>query len=137
MRYYAVIDTNVLVSALLNASSIPGQIIEEALSGDIIPLYDDQIIAEYNDVLRRQKFKFDRKSDQFLVNTIIERGIPIDAGAVEDVLPDASDVIFYAVTMEKRKEEEAYLITGNLRHYPSRSFIVTPREMLEIIRNNT
>ena len=42
MRYFAVIDTYVLVSALLNASSIPGQIIEEALSGDIIPLYDDQ-----------------------------------------------------------------------------------------------
>jgi hypothetical protein len=55
---------------------------------------------------------------------------------VDDILPDASDVIFYAITMEKRKENEAYLITGNLKHFPSRSFIVTLREMLEIMRNN-
>ena len=136
MKYYAVIDTNVLVSAMLNADSIPGQIAEEALSGDIIPLYNDEIIAEYEDVLRRQKFKFDRKSVHFLVDTIIERGIPTDAGPVEDILPDATDIIFYAVTMEKRKEEDAYLITGNLKHFPSKSFVVTPREMLEIIRNS-
>lgn len=136
MKYYAVIDTNVLVSAMLNADSIPGQIAEEALSGDIIPLYNDEIIAEYDDVLKRPKFKFDRKSVHFLVGTIIERGIPTDAGPVEDILPDATDIIFYAVTMEKRKEEDAYLITGNLKHFPSKSFVVTPREMLEIIRNS-
>ncbi|MCI8815390.1 MAG: PIN domain-containing protein [Angelakisella sp.] len=55
MRYYAVIDTNVLVSALLNPASIPGKISAEAMEGSIIPLYNDEIIAEYNNVLRRMR----------------------------------------------------------------------------------
>ncbi len=57
-----------------------------------------------------------------------------DAGSIEEVLPDVKDIIFYAVLMEKRKDEEAYLVTGNLRHFPVRTYIVTPREMLDILR---
>ena len=41
---------------------------------------------------------------------------------------------YYAVLMEKRKEDEAYLVTGNLKHFPVRTFIVTPREMLDILQ---
>ena len=35
--------------------------------------------------------------------------------------------------MEERKEEDAFLVTGNIRHFPNKTFIVTPREMLNII----
>ena len=52
---------------------------------------------------------------------------------IEDELPDPKDVVFYAVLMEKRKENDAYLVTGNMKHFPLRTYIVTPREMLEII----
>ena len=58
MRYYAVIDTNVLVSAMLKFQSVPGKIANEALLGDLIPLLSDEIIAEYREVLARPKFKF-------------------------------------------------------------------------------
>jgi len=34
--------------------------------------------------------------------------------------------------MEKRKEEETYLVTGNIKHFPDKPFIVTPRQMLDI-----
>ena len=117
MRYYAVIDTNVLVSALLNPASIPGKISAEAMEGSIIPLYNDEIIAEYNNVLRRMKFKFSGETVRVTVDTI----------------PDSKDVVFYAVTMEKRKTDDAYLVTGNTKHFPKVPFVVTPREMLEII----
>lgn len=60
MRYYVTIDTNVLVSALLSPSSVPGKIAEEAMKGSIIPLYNDAILAEYDEVLHRRKFRFDR-----------------------------------------------------------------------------
>lgn len=50
MRYYAILDTNVLVSAMLKAGSVPGKIAAEALNGDIIPVINDDIIAEYEDV---------------------------------------------------------------------------------------
>ena len=47
-------------------------------------------------------------------------------------MADMDDLIFYEVAMEKR-EAGAYLVTGNQKHYPVRSFIVTPAEMMEII----
>ena len=53
MRYYAVLDTNVLVSALLKTGSVPGQVTAEALYGNIIPILNDEIVAEYEDVLNR------------------------------------------------------------------------------------
>lgn len=137
LRYYAVIDTIVLVSALLSPTSIPGQIVVEALRGNIIPLYNDEIIAEYNNVLRRAKFKFNRDTVHLVVDAIIQRGFPIDAGFIEDILPDPKDIVFYAVTMEKRKSEDAYLVTGNTKHFPKVPFVVTPREMLEIMNEST
>ena len=60
-----------------------------------------------------------------------------DSGTIDEVLPDPKDVVFYAVLMEKRKEEEAYLVTGNLKHFPARTYIVTPKEMLDIIQQGS
>ncbi len=62
MKYYAVLDANVLVSAMLKTGSVPGQVAAEALTGDIIPLLNDDIIAEYEDVLNRPKFRFDKRA---------------------------------------------------------------------------
>lgn len=44
------------------------------------------------------------------------------------------DLVFYEVVMEKRSED-AYLITGNIKHFPKREFIVTPAEMMEILKS--
>ncbi len=48
-------------------------------------------------------------------------------------MPDPKDRVFYEVVMEKRKTDEAYLVTGNIRHFPVKPFVVTPREMIDII----
>lgn len=69
-----------------------------------------------------------------MVDTIVRRGIPVDAGPVREFLPDPKDVVFYAVVMEYKNEDDAYLVTGNQKHFPQRPFVVTPREMLDIIR---
>ena len=134
MKYYAVLDTNVLVSALLKSGSTPWKVAAEALIGDIIPVLNDDIIAEYEDVLRRPKFKFEERAVRILLDELKCRAVYADAGAIEDIIPDPKDVAFYAVLMEKRKEDEAYLVTGNLKHFPVRTFIVTPREMLDILQ---
>lgn len=135
MRYFAVLDTNVLVSALLSKSSIPAMILDEAADGSIAPLYDDDILAEYEDVLHRKKFPFSEREIRAVIEAIKSRGLHVEAGAVDMTLPDMDDVVFYAVVMEKRKETDAYLVTGNLKHFPKEPFIVTPREMLDIIMN--
>ena len=65
-----------------------------------------------------------------------KRAVYSDYGLIEDEIPDPKDVVFYAVLMEKRKEDDAYLVTGNLKHFPMRTYVVTPREMLDIIEEN-
>ena len=134
MRYYAVIDTNVLVSAMLKFQSVPGKIANEALLGDLIPLLSEEIIAEYREVLARPKFKFDQKNVEILIDGIVDRGIFVDAVPVEEMIPDPKDIVFYEVVMEGRKEhDDTYLVTGNTKHFPTKSYTVTPKEMLEIM----
>ena len=133
MTYYAVIDTNVLVSAMLNFSSVPGKVAEKALVAEIIPLLNDEILAEYREVLLRPKFKFNPQKVEILLDGIAKRALFIDAENVEEQLPDPKDVVFYEVTMAARKNDNAYLITGNIKHFPAKPFVVTPREMLDII----
>lgn len=48
-------------------------------------------------------------------------------------LPDPKDRVFYEVVMEERKHEDTYLVTGNIKHFPIKPYVVTPREMLDII----
>ena len=136
MRYYAVLDTNVLVSALLKTGSVPGQVTAEALYGNIIPILNDEIVAEYEDVFNRPKFHFDKKAVTVLLDELKKRAVYSDYGLIENEIPDPKDIVFYAILMEKRKEEDAYLVTGNIKHFPMRTYIVTPREMLDIIRSN-
>ena len=54
MKRYAVIDINVLVSAMLKWTSVPGSIIEFAFSGVIIPVLNEKIVGEYREVLTRR-----------------------------------------------------------------------------------
>ena len=134
MKYYAVLDTNVLVSAMLKAGSVPGQVIAEAMGGDIIPVVNDAILAEYEDVLNRAKFRFNKRAVKVFLDELRKRAVYAEEGIIEEIIPDPKDVVFYAVLMEQRKEEEASLVTGNLKHFPMRTYIVTPREMLDILQ---
>ncbi len=135
MHYYAVIDTNVLVSAMLKFQSVPGQVVSEALLGDLIPLLCEEIVAEYREVLARPKFKFDPKVVDIFIDGIINRGIFVDVVSVEEIIPDPKDIVFYEVVMEGRREyNDAYLVTGNIKHFPVKHFVVTPKEMLDIIQ---
>lgn len=134
MRYYAVLDTNVLVSAMLKNDSVPGTVLELALGGNIVPLFNDTILREYREVLSRTKFHLTEEIIDAVIRSLRTRGLDVEAEKLDSAaFPDPDDVVFYEVVMEKRKTEEAYLVTGNLRHFPAKSFVVTPREMLDFI----
>ena len=133
MSFYAVIDTNVLVSAFLKSTSVPHIVVDYVFAGDIVPLYNEEILAEYKDVLNRPKFHFPKEAVELTVNKIKEIGIHFDSIAVNENLPDPKDVVFYAVTMNARNEKDAYLVTGNIKHFPEKPFVVTPRQMLDIV----
>lgn len=133
MKYYAVIDTNVLVSAAIKPESVPGQVLELVLDGVIVPVLNKTIIKEYRNVLLRPKFDFPEQIVKDVLNEIDGRGIYVDAEHVDVELPDPKDLVFYEVVMEERKKEDAYLVTGNIKHFPEKPFIVTPRQMIDII----
>ena len=130
---YAVIDTNVLVSAMLKWSSVPGNVIEFALNGVIIPVLNDDIVKEYRNVLLREKFHLTKEIVNDVIKSLERYGEYIEPERLYLEMPDPKDAVFYEVVMEKRKEEDAYLVTGNIKHFPAEHYVVTPRKMLEII----
>lgn len=135
MKYYIVIDTNVLVSAMLKWNSVPGNILALSFNGPIVPLFNDAILKEYREVLSRPKFHLTPEIVKDIIDEIKSVGIHIDAEKLDIALPDPKDRVFYEVTMEARKNEDAFLATGNIKHFPTEPFIVTPRQMLDIILN--
>lgn len=134
MICYAVIDTNVLVSALLSSKDDVAtvQIICKVICGEIIPLYSNKIIKEYREVLSRKKFGFSDETIEYLLSSIEKYGILVDPYPSGITLPDMKDLPFYEVALEKRVDD-SFLVTGNIKHFPREPFIVTPRELLNIL----
>ena len=108
MKYYAVIDTNVLVSAMLKWQSVPGKILELSFNGLIIPLVNDEILREYREVLSRPKFKLTKEIVNNLIDGITEKSIFVSEQSLNEYLPDSKDRVFYEVVMEKRKSEVSF-----------------------------
>lgn len=98
-----------------------------------MPLLNAHIVKEYREVLARPKFHFTQEIIANAVGEIERIGIYIDADKLDVELPDPKDRVFYEVAMEERKSEDAYLVTGNIKHFPERPFVVTPRQMIDII----
>lgn len=137
MKCYAVIDTNVLVSALLSSHNDAAtvKVVEKIFSEDIIPLYSEEIIAEYDNVLHREKFEFSKEAISILLAVIEQSGVLVKPSASDEILPDMKDLPFYEVVLEKQTED-AYLVTGNIKHFPRKPFVVTPSQLLEILGQN-
>ena len=133
-EYYAVIDTNVLLSALLskNEDSATVKVLDAVFEGKIIPLYHQDILAEYDEVLHREKFHLHEETIQIVFGAVKQYGVEVFPQPTGAVLIDMDDLVFYEVAMEKR-DDDAYLVTGNQKHYPFRNFIITPAEMMAII----
>lgn len=134
MTYYAVLDTNVIVSSMLCSRSIPDEVVQLALEGPIIPLVNQEILDEYEEVLVRNKFGFDEQKVKKMIEDLGKRAIFLDRTPTDEIFPDPDDAVFFEIVMTARKVSDAYLVTGNIKHYPIKAFVVTPREMLEIIK---
>ena len=132
MEIYAVIDTNVLVSALLsrfkNTSTV--QLMQHLILGDIIPIYNDEILEEYYSVLTRPKFNFPESLIDETLDVVKKFGINSSRQETEELLPDPKDIVFYEVALAN---EDSFLVTGNTKHFPKKPFVVTPAEMLQIV----
>ena len=134
-KIFAVIDTNVIVSALLssNLESNPVKVFRAILQERIVPLYNDEILEEYKSVLSRPKFHLNLSLIETVIKAIITDGLNIDRTPAADIeFPDPKDLVFYEVALSV---EDSYLITGNIRHFPVKPFVVTPAEMVRILED--
>ena len=102
MVYYAVIDTNVFISALLSkrADTVTVRVLESMFDGKIVPLYHNDILAEYDEVLHRSKFHFKEETIQLVINAVKQYGIEVFPQPTGEILIDMDDLIFYEVAME-------------------------------------
>ena len=133
MKYYAVIDTNVVVSSMFKKGSVPSRVMDYAICGEIIPLLNDEIVNEYEEVLLRNEFGFDEFDVNELIEHIKEKALFLDRTTAEEDFPDPDDAVFYEIALTARKTADAYLITGNTKHYPIKPSVITPRQMLDIL----
>jgi putative PIN family toxin of toxin-antitoxin system len=112
-----VLDTNVVVSGLLNSQGNPAQVLALVLAGAVHICHDEQILAEYAEVLARPRFKFDAKRVREVLAKIETDGLPVDATDQPDLnLPDADDEPFLSVALAASVD---FLVTGNLSDYPT------------------
>jgi putative PIN family toxin of toxin-antitoxin system len=130
----AVIDTNVIVSAYItkNLEAATSKVLEAVMQCKLTPIYNDQILNEYTEVLHRKKFGIPEHLIKWVLDKIITNGVRGERVISDEFFPDPKDVVFYEVALSK---EDAYLVTGNTKHFPKKPIVVTPAEMLEILRS--
>ncbi len=125
-----VLDTNVLVSALITPKGLPAKILNLVLNGKLTILYDNRIIGEYREVLSRKKFNFSFEMIEPLIDFIKYEGEFIASEPLRAHFADEDDKMFLEVALSGNAE---YLITGNTKHFPPENFIVTPKIFIEMI----
>ena len=97
-----VLDTNVLVSALLKPTGAPARILRLLLQGDVEFAFNEAVFAEYVDVLGRQRFALDRDLVRVILDRLAARGIKSPALPMALSLPDHDDVPFLEAALGAR-----------------------------------
>jgi len=130
-----VLDTNVLISALLKRASKPGQILDLALEGQLRLAFDARILEEYREVIVRPKFSIDPSAAEAVLSYVQIMGLTVNvSGHLHDPLSmvDPADLPFAEVALVAQVDA---LVTGNTRHFSGLDrlgvVVQTPAEFLE------
>ena len=111
--YFAVIDTNVIISALLShySDAATSLMLDYLFKGLVIPLYNEEILSEYSNVLHRGKFKFPEELISRVLKVMTEKGISADRVSAEFDFPDPKRCRFLRGRIVERR-----CIFGNWQH---------------------
>ncbi len=115
----AVFDTNVVVSGVLSPAGPPGRILDAILDGLCRPVVTDRILAEYEEVLCRPRFRLDNARVRTLLDALRARALiaPFTPFKNAHALPDPDDAIF----LEAAAALGVPIVTGNIKHFPHKS----------------
>lgn len=127
-----VLDTNVLVSALLKPSSKPAAILRLIINGQLELVFDTRILTEYREVLQRPRFRFMPEQVNALLDFFEKEGLLAVGVPLPEGLADPADEPFLEAAISAHAEA---LVTGNKRHYPKAGYgdvrILSPSEFLD------
>jgi len=123
-----VLDTNILVSALLSPVGNPAKIYRMFLTRVLSLVLSMDIFKEYQEVLQRPRLSIPADNAEMVLAAIWQYGEKITPVSSTNAMIDEDDRIFY----DTAKSAGVYLITGNTKHYPQESFILTPKKFLEL-----
>lgn len=130
-----VLDTNVLVSAVLSPYGAPAQLLDLVLDGGVLLVISPAILAEYRDVLRRPRFALDGSHIDTLMDTLSGIALAVAPRPWSKPLPDRDDEVFIA----SAAAGQALLVTGNGKDYPAALCggvpVLSPRQALEQLRD--
>ena len=122
MMQNVVLDTNVIVSAVLSPTGNPAKIVNMGLDKSIQLNISTGILAEYEEVLSRTEFDFSVEKRDTLLAGVKKNSVLVEPSVSSIAMPDEDDRVFY----DTAKESGAILVTGNTKHFPAESFIMTP-----------
>ena len=130
---YAVIDTNVLVAAAKShkPDSSASRVLSLVFSGVIQPLICDEILEEYEGILNHPVLAIPSEKASAILAIFKEDGINPGCTPSEEEHPDPTDQIFYEITLSV---EDAYMVTNNKKHFPQKPRVVTPTEMILLLK---
>lgn len=133
-KVFAVIDTDVILSALLvNESSL--NLLDLVESNNIVPIFDKNMLEEYYNILNSKRFGLDKQDVYDTLFTIVDKGIMLnDIEKTKEALKDVKEVPFLEVK-ESTEEFSSYLITGNIDRYPLSSSTVSSKDVISIMEN--
>ena len=126
-----VLDTNVLVSALLRPWGKPAEILRMVMRRDLSVAFDARVLGEYTEVLQRPRFGFPPRRVRDLIDHVRSAGQRVVAAPLPKPLPDPDDEVLLSVAIAARAEA---LVTGNKKDYPRPSrqgiAVLSPAEFL-------
>ena len=129
-----VLDTNVLVSALLTPYGPAARVLDAVLAGRLVLVFDDRILREYEEVLGRSRFGFNQQDARVLLDFFRFEGSAVVAPPLKIELPDPDDLMFVEVALAGRADA---IVTGNKKHFPAERCggipVVSPAEVLSLL----
>jgi putative PIN family toxin of toxin-antitoxin system len=128
-----VLDTNVLISGLINPIGPPAQILNLMLNKKLLLLYDNRILKEYIEVLNRKKFNFKKEWINPIIDFIKMECELVPSEPIKIDFKDIDDQKFYETALSGNAD---YLITGNTKHFPVHKIVITPADFLNKYLNH-
>lgn len=128
-----VLDTNIVVSALLQPLGPSAQVFLLATGGSIQLCVSGNVYAEYEEVIRRPRLRRDEEVIAATLQTIRERSLWVKPAETIRACADPDDDIFLECA---QAADAAYLVTGNIKDFPAAWLnmrVVTPRGFLEVL----